>query len=335
MGEDFFEFQACLELRCDAAVVRISVVERPVEETDLVADIRVKTAADQPVAIALNQDDHRAPLEGETYVLRALLAGNVADEDRDGRGDSVNRNELIKAGVNLEEGEGATGTVRMQLEWDLAPLAERRPTIERASVRLQTHRSHEEGLVTMFHALASEGDGELSPEDFESEGERVKGAVMPVPSLEEMPVGAEGTFTFDAVDELRDALAREIRVLALQGRAANERQRETLSGLDVFTGERAPELIVETSVSPEPLAYTILSLPEAGTLKDSLGREIRQVPYPLPDAVLTFIPARELTGTFKVWFQASNGFLTELAAIDIMVIFGSCAEDAKHCNNGR
>ncbi|MGZ8710671.1 MAG: hypothetical protein ACXW28_10645, partial [Thermoanaerobaculia bacterium] len=335
LGEDGFEFQACSEMECDRAVVRINVVARPVEERRLVADIKVKISSDQPAVIALDQNFTPTPLPGKLIVLRALVAGNVADEDRDGRGDSVNENELIKAGVNLEEGEGATGTARMQFEWDLRPLIELNPTIVGANVRLQTHRSHEEGLVTMFHALATEGDGKLTPDDFESAGERVKGGVMPMPSLDEMPVGEVGTFTFDAIGELRAALRSELRVFAFQGRAANEKQKETLSGLDVFTGERAPELIVETSVEPEALVYSILSLPEAGTLKDSLGREIREVPYTLPDALLTYVPVAKVKGNFAVLFQGTDGFVIDIARIDIMVLFGNCEEDAQHCNNGR
>lgn len=335
LGEDAFDFQACSEKECDRAVVRINVIERPVEEPRLVADIKVKLSSDQPAVIALDQNFTPAPLPGKPIVLRALVAGNVADEDRDGRGDSVNENELIKAGVNLDEGAGATGTARMQFEWDLRPLFELNPTIAGANVRMQTHRSREEGLVTMFHALATEGDGKLTPDDFESLGERVKGGVMPMPSLDEMPVGEVGTFTFDAIGELRNALAQKHHVLALQGRAANEKQKERLSGLDVFTGERAPELIVETSVDPKALVYSILSLPETGTLKDSLGREIREVPYTLPDALLTYVPEPKVKGTFSVYFQGTNGFVIDIARLDITLLFGNCAEDAKHCNNGR
>lgn len=331
LGEDGFEFIACGGGQCDRAVYRINVVERPVEAPRLVTDLTAKAFLDRPATIALDQHDNRRPQRGETIVLRALVTGTVGDRDGDGRGDSAN-GELsrMRAGVNLEE-----GTARMQLEWPLDRLLERRPEIVSAEVRLTTYREREEGLVTMFHALNG-GDGELQPRDFESEGERVRGAVMPMPSLDEMPVGERGTFTFGVLGELQDALAREVRVLAVQGRAANENQRERLAGLDVFTNrepELEPLLVIETSTRPKPLTYTITALPEAGVLKDSAGVEIREVPYTLPDAVLTYVP--KIPGTFVVWFEATDGFLRDIARLDISVLRGSCAENAAFCNNGR
>lgn len=330
LGEDGFEFVACGGGQCDRAVYRINVVERPVEEPRLVTDLTAKAFLGRPETIALDQHDHRRPARGESIVLRALVTGNVGDRDGDGRGDSAN-GELsrIRAGVNLEE-----GTARMQLEWPLDRLLERRPEIVNAEVRLTTYRETEEGLVTMFHAV--EGDGELVPRDFESEGERVRGAAMPMPSLDEMPVGERGTFTFNVLGELQDALTRELRVLAVQGRAANEKQRERLAGLAVFTShepELEPLLVIETSQRPKPLTYTITALPEAGVLKDSAGMEIREVPYTLPDATLTYVP--KIPGTYVVWFQATDGFAIDIARLDISVLRGSCAENAAYCNNGR
>lgn len=325
LGEDGFEFEACSDTECDRAIVRINVVEREVEKERLAEDIRVKVSSNREAVIALDQNVTRTPLPGDTYVLRAIVAGNVADKDGDGRGDTAYEDELIHAAARL----------RMQFEWDLSPLLERPPAITGARVQMRTHRRSEDGITTMFHALANEGDGKLTPDDYESEGERMKGAVMAMPSLDEMPVGEDGTFTFDAIGELHDALSRKVHVLALQGRGPSDNQKEEIHGLDVYTGERAPELIVETSIDPKPLVYTILSLPEAGTLKDSLGNEIRDVPYTLPDAVLTYVPVLKATGNYVVHFQATDGFVTDIALIDIMVLWGNCAEDASQCDNGR
>lgn len=337
LGEDGFEFQACGNGVCDRAVYRIEVVERPAEAPSLVSDLTARTTLDKAVTVALDKHDHRRK-RGETIVLRAPVTGNVADHDGDGSGDSAN-GELsrIKAGVHLEDGEGQFGTARMQLEWPLEQLLKRRPEIVSADVRLTTYRAEADGLSTAFHAV-DRGDGTLQPEDFQSEGERVRGAVMPIPSLEEMPVGERGTFTFSVLGDLQSALDRESSVFAVQGRAANEKQRERLAGLDVFTNlepELEPLLVIETAVRPEPLVYTITSLPEAGQLKDSAGNTIREVPYTLPDAVLTYVPNREIPGNFVVWFQGTDGFAIDLARLDIIVIRGSCANNAAYCNNGR
>jgi hypothetical protein len=292
------------------------------------------------------ENDHRPPVTGKPFTLRALVAGNVADADGDGRGD--NRNELpgdrplfMSAGVDRQGEPGTNGTARMHIEFDLREL-ENLKEIAGASVVLHTHRASKEGVATRFFA-AGEGDGELQEKDFESEAEPVRGAVMPMPSLEQMPVDAEGTFTFDVLGELQAAQRDGLRVLALQGRV-EEKAHGPIAGLDVRTSaeqnlreELEPALVIEPAVRPDALEYTIVSLPDNGTLIDpALGKEIREVPYRLTNpANVTYVPVKGFIGRTGFRFQASDGVIAQIANAEILVFFGRCDEDAEFCNNGR
>jgi len=348
IGKDEFELEACGliadKLVCDSALYTIDVVERPQEPVILVSDIQARTPMDREVRFSL-ENDHRQPVIGKAITLPAAMAGNVADADGDGRGD--NRNELpgakplfMSAGVDRQGEPGTNGTARMQMEFDLGGLKDLKE-LASAVVVLHTHRASKEGLATRFFA-AGEGDGKLAEGDFESEAEAISRAVMPIPSLEEMPVDAEGTLTFDVLGDLRAALSNGLPVLSLQGRV-DETTKGPAAGLDVRTTaddnlpkDLEPALIVEPAVAQKPLLYTVLSLPEAGTLLDSAGNPIREVPYSLPNpAEVTYMPPAEFIGQVAFRFQGTDGLLTQAASAIITTFFGHCQDDADFCNNGR
>lgn len=326
IGEDRFEFEACGEVDqkyvCDSATYRINVIERPAEPPSLVSDVHVKTPRDGEARISLEQDN-RNSVDGKPITLRALVAGNVIDMDGDGRGDERDVPQFMSASVEERR------VSRMHMEFDLRELEKMK--IARAEVVLHTHRASKEGLETRFFA-AGEGDGELAEKDFESEGEPIRGAVMPMPPLEQMPVDSEGTFTFDVSGELKSAHRDGLRVLSLQGRVD---EKSNGAGLDVRTSEDEPTLIVTPAEKPEPLTYTVESLPETGALFDAAGKEIREVPYRLSNGTLTYRPPRGYVGTTGFRFAATDGVITQLANVVIVVFFGRCDEDADYCNNGR
>ncbi|HJQ35510.1 MAG TPA: Ig-like domain-containing protein [Thermoanaerobaculia bacterium] len=321
-GEDGFEFEACGIVKekyvCDSATYRINVIERPTEPASLVSDVHVKTPRDREARISLEQDN-RNSVDGKPITLRALVAGNVIDNDGDGRGDERDVPQFMSARVEERR------VTRMHLEFDLRELE--KVKIARAEVVLHTHRASKNGVETRFFA-AGEGDGELAEKDFESEAEPIRGAVMPMPPLEQMPVGGEGTFSFDASGELKAAHREGLRVLALQGRV-NEKSNG--AGLEA----REPTLIVTPAERPGPLTYTVESLPETGALFDAAGKQIREVPYRLPNGTLTYQPPKGYVGTAGFRFSATDGVITQLANAVIVVFFGRCAEDADYCNNGR
>lgn len=330
-GEDSFAFKVCGGDQCDDGVMRINVVEPAASEPfTLASDINVKTFVDQPVTFTL-ASDNRPRLQGEAFIFNARVTGNVADSDEDERGDNASV-EFMRAGVHLDEGEGATGTARAHMEWDLRELAElaEKFEIERADVRVQTLRREKEGVNTFFHWVTSDGDGELAPSDFESDAEAIPGAILPMPSLEQMPVGSEGTFSFSVQGELEDALRSGFRIFSAQARV-KENERERAAGLDL----RKPELIVQTSRPAPELTYTVKSLPEGGVLRDNLGNEIREVPHVLPDPRVTFTPIERFIGEATFQFEVSDSIRFDIATVIIKILAGRCQDDARFCNNGR
>ena len=347
-GDDVFTFKACgvIDQRevCDDAVYRIRVIERPQEPKHLVADLHLTAKIDRPLDFSLASNISRDPVDGERFTLRALVAGGVADSDRDGRGD--NRNELpgpeplfMAAGVDQDNGPGAKGTARMQMEFDVRELKGLGNRIVRAGVLLHTHRRTEQGLTTFFHWQAKEGDGELAESDFEADAERIPGAVMPVP--QEMRVGEEGTFTFGVLGPLKAALQEGHGVFAVQGRV-NEKAKGPDTGLEVRTSaeenlgaEVEPQLLIELAGNPDPLTYTVLTVPEFGTLKDANGTEIREVPYRLPNDVLVYIPDAKYIGEVTFGFSGTDGISVDVATAIINILRARCGEDAHACDNGR
>ena len=348
LGGDAFEFEACGYVNgiyvCDAARYSIEVVERPQEPARLVSDVAVGTPRNVTKQFSL-ASDNRALVPGKPIVLRARIAGNVADSDDDGEGD--NRNDLpgpeplfMRAGVHQDGEEGSRGTARMHFEWDLGELEDVQ-NIVRADVTIRTLRRSEEGINTSFFSVGHDNDGELQLEDFQSDAEHIPGAVMPMPSLQQMPVGEEGTFTFDVLGELLAARAQGFRILSLQGRV-DEKFEKPFAGLDVRTTayenidrQLDPSLTIETAHAPAALTYSVLSLPETGTLKDDLGNVIREVPYRLPNDKVVYTPATGFTGQVSFQFSATDGFTIDTARAVITMFHGLCHTDADFCFNGR
>ena len=157
--------------------------------------------------------------------LGAAIAGNVADADGNGLGD--NHNDLpggapvfVAAGVDVSGGPGSNGTIRVHIEWGLAPLG--LCTVRVAQVELRTSKGTVDQLDTQFFALSADGDGLLGDADFESPGLPIPGALMPVPPV---PFGTEGMFVFEVTGELRAAIESGLSFFSMQGRVD-----ESLSG---------------------------------------------------------------------------------------------------------
>lgn len=190
----------------------------------------------------------------DTVTVPATIAGNTADcypilksnpPICDGEGEGDNHNEqlpqapkFISAAVNGAESAqpGSKGRARIHIEFPIAKLAGRR--IHRARVELTTHRGTSDRIETHFYVLSDDGNGTLEDADFERPGSAIPGAVMPVPPLEEMPLGASGEFGFDVTELLRGAVARKRRFFQIQGRDNFRRRppaQPLLRGLEVYS----------------------------------------------------------------------------------------------------
>ena len=271
------------------------------------------------------------------------MAGNVADANNDTIGD--NHNALpgpvpvfMSAGVGGSGGAGSNGTSRMQIEFDISSIGSS-AGLQSATVHLDTHRGTIDSLDTRFFALFGDNDGLLTDSDFAGAGEAV--AVMPVPSTMVMPIGTDGTFAFDVLGELSQAIDAGHSFFVIQGRV-DESLSGPARGLEVFTTadgnvstNRTPELQITTPGVTAPYMYTILTFPLNGTLFDGNGTEITSVPYILPDARVTYAPASGFAGTNTFNFRVTLGTAFEEATATVHVAFLDCATTAAGCNNGR
>lgn len=355
-GPDSFDFQACGEIAsttvCDTATISIEVVEKEVPPApgDLARDVEVTTFTDTEVLVSLGgtslfSGPRRFTLSPKAaFLLPATIAGNVADANNDGIGD--NHNNLpgsvpvfMSAGVGSIGGAGSNGTTRMHFEWDVSSFS--MPTgLVSARVLLHTNRGTTDSLDTMFFAGGMDNDGLLTDADFATIGERIHDAVMPVPSLSEMPVGADGTFSFSVLDELHEAVTLGFDYFTIQGRVD-----ESLSsgrGLQVrttATGNEvdfvSPQLDLATPGVIAPLTYTITTLPAAGTLRDQNGTAITAVPYTLPTSRVVYTPPLGFTGAASFQFEVTDGFNIDLASATINVILSTCANNPGSCDDGR
>jgi len=356
-GSDAFQFQACGVIAsvtvCDAASVTLAVLPTPTETGELAADQTVTTPQDLPVQITLmGTVPASSSLAAQQIVIApqaafldgAEIAGNVADSDADGLGD--NHNALpgaapvfISAGVGESGGAGSNGTVRIEMEWDLSGL-QGLSNLQSASVLLHTHRGTTDSLDTSFFAAAG-GDGLLTDSDFQAAGEAIAGAVMPVPPLSELPVGADGTFSFDVLGPLQAAISAGVPFFSVQGRV-NETLTGSARGLEVrstasgnLSSFLEPQLSLATPGVTPALTFSIESLPAHGTLRDSLGALITTVPTTLPDARLSYTPAIGFTGDDGFTFKATFGSSFDLGTVTIRVVPKDCATTPEGCDNGR
>ncbi len=354
LGADGFQFEACgtidSALVCDTGAVAIQVVEPPSEPGELAPDQSVETFEDLPLQINLSGSQaatgasRLVSIRGQAAFLDgAEIGGNVADADDDGFGD--NHNALpgsspvfVSAGVGSEGGPGSNGTVRIHIEWDITGLAGA-TNLESAAVLLHTHRGTTDSLDTAFFHVGTDGNGTLEDSDFESVAEPVAGAVMQVPPAESMPVGTDGTFSFDVLSELQSDIDTGRSFFSVQGRVDESltsgrglEVRSTASGN--VSSFLEPQLSITTPGVVAPATFEILSLPANGTLKDSEGQVI-EVEMALPSSLLSYTPNAGFVGINTFTFQATFGETIDTGVVTIQVLAGSCATNPDACDDGR
>jgi hypothetical protein len=358
-GTDAFQFQACGVIGgtpvCDVGDVTLTVVPPPSEPGELAADQTVETFTGRAVQIGLAGSQSAAAsavastrrrITGKAVVTGgAAICGNVADADDDGLGDNHNvlpgtAPVFVSAAVGQSGGgAGSNGTVRIEIEWDVSSLAGA-GTITAASVLLNTHRCTIDSLDTSFFAAAG-GNGTLEDADYQTAATAVPGAVMPVPSTIELPVGADGTFSFDVTSSLASAVASDATFYTVQGRV-DEGQAGPARGLEVRSSATSnlfsflePQLTVDTATSSSTVTYEILSLPAVGALRDSLGAPITDVPTTLPSSRVSYLPPVGFLGTVSFGFRATAGPTSDVGLITVSVVPGQCDRDPSFCDDGR
>jgi hypothetical protein len=241
--------------------------------------------------------------------------------------------------VSQSGGAGSNGTVRMQFEWDMSSIVGSAGSLQSAVVILPTNRGTTDSLDTFFYWVTASGDGSLTNSDFQAPAERIPDAVMPVP--QSMQVGADGTFSFSVLDQVRAAANNGYSFFAVQGRvdesvggsARGLQVRTTASG-NISTND-IPMLSLATPGVTAPLLYRITSLPQSGVLRDSSNTLITTVPYDLSNAQVTYTPNTGFLGLDTFSFQASNGVTATSALAKITVFIPNCQTDPRGCNNGR
>lgn len=353
-GADSFQFRACGVIAsttvCDDGAFSIAVQGPMIDPPRLASDVETSTIANHSVLVSLGDSSLRSAngrfvMKPTAAMLQpAAIAGNVADADADGLGDNANALPgsapvFMSAGVHLSGGPGSNGTVRMQFEWDLSSIAPTVSSLQSAQVLLPTHRGSVDSADTFFYWGAVSGDGKLSNSDFETQAEPIAGAVMPVP--ESMPAGGDGTFSFDVLDQLRASVNAGFNFFVVQGRV-DERQTAAVRGLEVRTtasgnqtDNAVPMLAVATPGLTPPLLYRITSLPKNGTLHDSAGLLITEVPYELQNSQVTYTPLTNFLGVETFGFDASFGTVTTAAVVRITVFLPDCRSDRRGCDDGR
>ena len=342
-GVDSFDFEACGLIdqvqTCDTATFVVTVQEPP----PLAEDQTVGTNANKPVDITLSGNPGGSTGQGRVihisgaaaFIDGAEIAGNVADDDGDGKGD--NHNDLpgpvpvlMAAGVDVSGGAGSNGTVRMQIEWDVTSYAGLVNDLVSATVTLNTSKGSVDSLDTFFYAGGIDQDGLLTDSDFEADAEQLSGVVMPV-------VAGQSTFSFDVTNELKDVLGAGFSFFSVQGRVDESLSGQGFQrGLQVFTTADGnltsfsePKLELTTpGVTPPPLTFTVLTLPAFGTLTDSQGSQILEVPAPLLNPTVTYTPGAQAAGQadsfqFQAFDGQSNG--TGLVAI-LITLSDGCVE---------
>ena len=354
-GSDSFLFQACGVISsatvCDAGVFSIMVQGTLADPPSLLAhDVEVSTLGNTSVQISLGGNSiqtasRRLLIKPQAISLNpATVAGNVADANGDGFGDNANALPgstpvFMSAGVNQEGGAGSNGTVRMHFEWDMSGVAGSVASLQSAQVMLPTHRGSVDSLDTFFYWVGASGDGNLISSDFGATAEQIHDVVMPVP--ESMQVGADGTFSFNVLDQVRAAAQNGFSFFAIQGRV-NERLTGSARGLEVRTtasgnliDNNVPMLALATPGLIAPLQYRITSLPKSGVLRDSSNTLITTVPYDLPSPQVNYSPATGFLGVDSFSFDVSNGDIRASAFARITVFLPDCRFDRRGCFDGR
>jgi hypothetical protein len=351
VGPDAFQFQACGVIAsvnvCDAALFSITVLTPPADAPSIAHDVAVTTSPDAAVLISLGESSittaSRRVVPLAATLVPVTIAGNVADANVDGFGDNANALPgatpvFMSAGLSQSGGAGSNGTVRMQFEWDITNVSGSIASLSSADVLLPTHRGTIDSLDTFFYAVGATGDGQLTSSDFESPAQQIAAVVMPVPSG--MSVGADGTFTFSVLSQLRAAAQGGFGFFAIQGRV-NESPTGTGRGLEVRTSASGnissnmiPTLALMTPTIT-PLQFRITSLPAGGVLRDASNQLIMSVPYDLASAQVSYTPNSGFLGNDSFSFAVSNGVVSNAAVARINVSVPNCAKNQEACFNGR
>lgn len=354
-GPDSFQFQACGTIAsvntCDSGSFAITVgTPVPPDPPAIAHDVEVSTSPDTSVAISLGEESitsasRRLVIKPMAATLIPVtIAGNVADANGDQLGDNANALPgsvpgLMSAGVNQSGGAGSNGTVRMQFEWDIANLANSAGSLQSAQVILPTNRGTIDSLDTSFYWITASGDGNLTNSDYEAPAERIADAVMTVPPT--MPIGSDGTFSFNVLGQLGAALQNGYSFFAIQGRV-NESSAGPAHGLQVRTtasgnvsGNDIPQLAIATPGVTTPLTYKITALPSGGVLRDSSNALITTVPYDLSSPQVSYTPNSGFLGLDTFQFSVSNGVTTSSAYGRISVFVPNCTTSPAGCFNGR
>ena len=360
-GTNGFDFTACGTISgspvCDTAHVTITVAPAVVEPTDLAPDKAAETSEDRAVEITLGS---LSSASGETSAVMAPsrmvfvgqpaafldsseIAGNVADANNDGFGDEHaalpgSAPIFSSASVGFTGGgPGTNGKARFHIEWDISTLGTE--NLVTATVVLNTHRGTIDSLDTVFFAGAG-GNSALDDSDFESGLEAV-GATMPVPPLSSMPIGSDGTFSFDVRAELQSAKAAGATHFTVQGRV-NESLAGPARGLEIRTSAAGnvadflqPHLELTTPGAFPPTIFRITSLPANGILKDSLGATITSVPTTLPSSRVSYTPNTGFVGTNSFVYEVEMSATVYSGVVSILVNAGNCAIDPTYCDDGR
>ena len=348
-GSDSFQFEACGVIAsvtvCDTATFSIQVLEaRSEPEGELVTDFSVSTPSDTELAITLFSDSSNAlVLQPLAATLEpAEVAGLTADSNSDGIGDNTMvlpaaTPVFMSAAVSSVGGPGSNGTSRIHMEFDISGFNGSVGTLQSATVILPTHRGTTDALDTFFWASASDGDGALTNSDYAITAEQIGGVVMPVPPLEDMPLGSSGTFSFSVFPELKAAVEAGFDHLVIQGRV-----NETLSsgrGLEVHTtatsNTEVPSLALTTPGISPPTTLRILTLPTNGVLRDSANNLITSVPYTLPDRIVKYTSNLGFVGSDQFQFEVDDSVTVDTAFVNVFVTFNTCGTTASGCFNGR
>jgi len=119
---------------------------------------------------------------------------------------------------------------------------------------------------------------------------------------------------------------------SLAGTARGLEVRTTAAG-NISTND-VPMLSLATPGVTAPLTYTIVSLPQSGSLSDG-NTLITTVPYVLSSAQVRYTPNLGFIGADSFSFSASNGVTATSASAHINVVLANCALDGGACDNGR
>jgi hypothetical protein len=229
--------------------------------------------------------------------------------------------------VGLPAGQARTGiqgVARVQIEWDISTLPTAAEGIESAAVTLSTVRGTVDSLDTFFFAGTAEQDGLLTVSDYQAPASQLSGVVMPVP-VGSSP-GDEGTFVFNVTSQVKAARVAGRNFFSVQGRV-----NEALAGggfkrglqvrstaTDNLTAGKEPKLEVVTTPAGSTLTFKITSLPSSGTLRFGGSPVVVNQTFAFPPTLL-YTPNLNFTGNDSFTFQVTQGALTDLATISILI----------------